>query len=559
MDIPHIPGFKNLAVGTTEEEFLIRVEGTTLVVQEKWDSTKQCRWVETHPSRMEETEWKSVVSRLVRDQLQTSVLEPVQLTTDQSSLYQQIRQLAATVPILSVDEIWKYRGCSSVPGASERLTDTNPPVVSLLRLVTSNDLHSLLYAVVYFTQVDLSRIYTPRSINRVQPVATAYNLLEAVCFYNGFLLPTLYSATIVIDDLRLPGLDGNALFKQQKDNPGEFRVWYTADTSSTVFPCRICRVQEYTKASKDSNRLVDVDHTSPVVLDRVFRRYAVLLTHVLHTQAHQANVHAVQLAHAYLAIDDPLRKLIDVCTNSSPLVEGIVAQKLFFDFVPKKTAALFSPLKWLSTDQAAKVLTSVSGARIFSALQGLYIKPLGMSYNSIQHLKRLPSTTLLFQFSPVLNAIWQFNDIIHAACRRLQTISPAFGGRQDTVQSYNTSEVPCVRSMGAVRDGFDILENVIMMVLQHHCTHTFHSYNPSQTSVLLWHAADIDRAHVFDTSATRTQHTMQFGKNFPAALNASPVLQHEIVQMGVKLRRLESNSERLGIPIFRDLASSIQN
>jgi hypothetical protein len=77
--------------------------------------------------------------------------------------------------------------------------------------------------------------------------------------------------------------------------------------------------------------------------------------------------------------------------------------------------------------------------------------------------------------------------------------------------------------------------------------------------MLLWHAVNHKTSHVFETSADRTQHTMQFGKSFVAALHFSPCLQKEIVQMNIELHRLESDSERLGVPIFRDLTSSILN
>jgi hypothetical protein len=341
--------------------------------------------------------------------------------------------------------------------------DTNTPAVSLLRFVLSNDIHALLYGIVYFSQVVLQT--RTEGTDRVQPVATTYNLLEAVCFYSGFLEPTIHSATIVIDDLRLPGLDGNTIFKQQSDSPGEFRVWYTTDASASKFPCRVCRVQEYTK---DSNRLVDVDHTNPLVLDRVFRRYSMLLTNVIHTQSHQANTFAAHISTMYLAIDDPLRKLIDICTNSTPFPEELVAQKLFFNSAPTVTS--FSPFRWLPTDTFDKFSKRVSGEDAFPVLQELYIRPLEMSYNSTQYLKSILPTSLIFTLSPALNARRMFNNIIRATCRRLQALSPSgkYMGRQDAVHAYNTSEIPTVRSMGSIRDGFDMFENVAMMVLQHH-------------------------------------------------------------------------------------------
>jgi hypothetical protein len=554
LDIPHIPGVKKFTVGTTEDEFLIRVDGANLVVQEKRNSTAACRWVETHPSHMEETHWMSAVQRLVRNQLQTTVLVPLQEATNHSSLYQQIKQFASMVPKFTTSERLKYNGILNIPNAAERLVDTNSPLVSLMRTVASTDLYTILHFVSHILAQFVNTPLRPVGTDRVQPVATAYNLLDAVCFYCGFIMPTLHSATIVIDDLRLPGLDGNMMFKLQKDNPGIFRVWYTADTTSTTHPCRIYRVQEYTK---DGNRLVDADHTNTVVLDRVFRCYAMLQTHVIHTQAHQANIVAAQLSHTHLAIGDPLRKLIDVCTSNVYFAETVVGENLFFNSAPR--ADSFSPFTWLPKDVYAKFAKQSNFEMTYPVFDDVPIKVMNMSYNSIQHRKRIPTTSLIFGFSPVMNARRKFNATIHATCRKLSSLSLAYRGRQRAVDAYNTNKVPCIRSM-PVRDGFDILENVIMMVLQHHYTHSLHMHDTSQTSSLLWNAAKIKDAHVFGPSLNNepaTQRPMQFGKNFPAALHASPVLRKEVERMIVELDRLECDSERSGVRIFRDLTSSI--
>jgi hypothetical protein len=544
-------------VGTPEEEFLLRVDGTDLVTKESRNSSQEFRYTESHPSHMEDTMWSNKLELWVREQLEYRLLVPFKDITDRSSLYQQIRHLAALVPTLPIEDVFKYRGIENVPNYEEKLADKNPPVVSLIRALASTELHSLLVLTLKYTDVFREVFDRIRPLEKdghnIRPIATMYNLLQLVCDYSGFIQPSLHGTTIVIDDQRLPGLNGQALFKQQADNPGMFRVWYTTAAPSSGFPCRVCRVQEY----QGTNRLVDVDHTSPTVIDRLFRRYAVLWTHVIHTQAHHANVYAAQITKTHLDMNDPLRKLISVCTSNT-ILEDVVGQRIFFNPAPRIES--FSPFKWLSKETWEKKL-NVRTSDVYPTLGNYPVMALEMTYNISTHRQHIPSGSLIFVLSPVMQALRKFGDIIHATCCRLSTLSPAdtYRDRQTLVNAYNACEIPCIRSM-PVSDGFEILENVIRMVAQHHYTHTRYIHDSSQTSSLVWSAVDKGETSAFGTpfaTGVVPQMKMQFGKNFPAALVAEPVLRDTVAWMLIQLERLEHDCRRSGINIFSDLTSGI--
>jgi hypothetical protein len=539
-------------VGSTEDEFLVRIDGVDLVVKETRDATWEYRYVESHPSHMEDTMWQSKLQGMVREWLQTAVLTPVKEATDQSSLYQQIRHLAALVPKLPMEEIWKYKGIGNIPNVDQKLVDTDSPAMSLMRIIASTDLHSILNLTLQFLGNGAPAI---NSRVDARPIATTHNLLDAVCHYGGFIQPSQHSTTVVIDDQRLAGLEGQEVFNATADNPGLFRVWYTtAITSSTGFPCRVCRVQEY----RTGNRLVDVDYTSVTVIHRVFRRYAVIWLHLLHTQSHFANVHAIQLVQTHLDINDPLRKLISVCTSSSALLEDVIGQRLFFNPAPR--AESFSPLNLLPKG-VRDYISNTTADTIHSNFGDYEVMCLAVTHSSSRHRQRIPPDSLIFTFSPVMCALRKFSDIIHTTCRRLSTLSPVYtkgGNRQTLVKAYNASEIPCIRAM-PVRDGFDVLENVILMVLQHHYTHSRYRHNSSHTTSLLW-SVNISDDHVFGLHRFQEpapQMKMQFGQNFPAVLAAEPVLRDAVSWMLIQLDRLEQDSRQSGLPVFNDLMSSI--
>jgi hypothetical protein len=458
------------------------------------------------------------------------------------------------MPSITVEEVWRYNGIMTVPGAPKKLEDRGNGVESLLELLASADVYALLRLVV---RVGKTMVLPPprQSIDSVIPVGTAFNLLDIVCRYSGFIQPTVCGATFVVDDLKLDGLDDQGFFKLATDNPGVFRVWYTADSSTTAtHPCRVCRIQEY----RTETHLVDIDHTSPRVLDRVFRRYAMLLVLVLHVQSHLVNTVGARLAHEQLARGDPLRQLMETCTSNTWLLEGVVAQKLFFNERP--TAEMFAPLKWLSPKALAWAHNSSSSDILFPHVDNYFLRALHVSYNCFEAHKQIRSDSLICGLSPAMMALKQFQDVVHATCRRLAVLDPVQSSRrQSLLTAYNANPLPCMQSTPA-RDGFDILEKTMLMVVQHHFTHSVYMNDTSRTSTVLVAAVIPATSRTFGIHpdiepVTRTN--MSFGKNFAAALTGVPDMVCEVEQMLVQLQHIEQAAIRSGVKTFYDMDSSI--
>jgi hypothetical protein len=321
-----------------------------------------------------------------------------------------------------------------------------------------------------------------------------------------------------------------------------FRVWYKAcPEGSTVH-----RVEQY--ANFGTGGLSTLDHTDPGVIARVFRRYALNHLVVFHTQSHFHNIVTHLLARDLLHPDDPLGALLAVCTASTPFIDQLVGNKLFFgseELRSRQQASVariglqlpdgFSPGSFFGTSSVRDLVASSHRANLLT--------------------RRRHADARVDQFAPVMGWCRQFHRILGEMYRHIPDHPRFAAGRQRLVEAYATN---CAPYSGHAPTPTTVLDNTVRMVLMHHYTHSFHVNGRTLTSQLFTDAT-MPLESSFFRATDRAPEEMTFGNSFVACVGrrSHPGLCRAIDEMLVAIHTLARESRADGVHLFDDLASSI--